>query len=241
MLPHPTRSSFSSAIASRRYSFRWIPMPGGRIVFADPSALKHLAGPLAQRCEAPGELAAFVVAHGRSAGADRVALDDTKLLERGLQRCDGRTKGPGAALEGAREAEFVDRSRIQSHQLGVARAADLPCALPFARHRVGRSGDDAVRSRALRQVAVPVMAHAIGDTFGRCEQIEDEVGVAGVDRELVAGLEVRGGARVVADDSFTGGYFDSANVWQPRHRLNVARMQMCRLARRRDVGIVIEE
>ncbi len=85
------------------------------------------------------------------------------------------------------------------------------------------------------------MAHAIADTLGRRKQIEDEIRVAGVDRELVARFEVRGRARVVADNGLARRDFDSANVRQPRHRLDVARMQVRRLARRCDVGIVVEE
>src|SRR5208282_2212038 len=139
---------------------------------------------------------------------------------------------PGAAPESACDAKFVERVGIQAHQLDVARAADLPSALPFARHRIGRAGDDAVGARALSQVAVPVVAHAIADAFGRGEQIEDEIRVAGVDREFVSRLEVRRGASVVADDGFAGGNFYSAHVRQPTHRLDVAGVQVGRFAGR---------
>src|ERR1700689_4094422 len=103
MLPHPTTSSFSSAIASRRFSFRGRRVAGGRIVFADPSVLKHLGVAFAQRIESCREFAPLGVAEHWRARGDCVALDDAKILERGFERSDGRAIGLGAALECARD------------------------------------------------------------------------------------------------------------------------------------------
>src|ERR1700691_905449 len=109
MLPHPTTSSFSSAIASRRFSFRGRCVAGGRIVFADPSALKSLAVAFAQRGKSCGEFAPLGVAQRWRARADCVAVDDAEFLERGLERSDGRAIGLRAALECACDAKFLDR------------------------------------------------------------------------------------------------------------------------------------
>src|SRR5271156_2342243 len=98
MLPHPTTSSFSSAIAPRRFSRRRRRMAGGRIVFADESALKHLGVALAKCGEARGEFMALGVAQRRSSGGDGVAIDDAEFLERCFQGRDGRAPGLGAAL-----------------------------------------------------------------------------------------------------------------------------------------------
>src|SRR5580693_10637871 len=126
MLPHPTTSSFSSAIAPRRFSRRGRRVAGGRIVFAHESALKHLGVALAQRGEARGEFVALGVAERGSSGGDGVTVDNAEILERCFEGSDRRAIRLGAALEGACEAEFVDRVGVQTHQLAVAGAADLP-------------------------------------------------------------------------------------------------------------------
>ena len=54
-------------------------------------------------------------------------------------------------------------------------------------------------------------------------------------------FEMRCGARVVPQHSLARCDLDAANVVQPRHLLHVARMQMLRLAGRRDVGVVVEK
>src|SRR5580700_10907047 len=100
-------------------------MAGGRIVFADPSALKHLGVAFAECGESCGEFAALTIAHRRRARANRVAVDDSELLERSLDRRDRWAIRLGAALERARDAKFLDRVGIQAHQLDVAGAVDL--------------------------------------------------------------------------------------------------------------------
>src|ERR1700691_5153256 len=113
MLPHPTTSSFSSAIASRRFSFRGRPVAGARIVFADPSAFNHLGIAFAQCAESCGEFPPFVIAERRCARADSVTIDHAEFLERRLECRDGRTIGLCAAFESARDAKFLDRVGIQ--------------------------------------------------------------------------------------------------------------------------------
>src|SRR5580698_2303744 len=120
MLPHPTTSSFSSAIAPRRFSRRGRRMAGGRIVFADESALKHLGIALAQCGEARGEFVALTLAERWGSGGDGVALDDAEILERCFEGRDSRAPGLGATLECACEAKFLDCVGVQTHQLAVA-------------------------------------------------------------------------------------------------------------------------
>src|ERR1700676_3393211 len=119
MLPHPTTSSFSSAIAPHRFSFGGRRVAGGRIVFADPSALKHFGVAIAQRGESGREFAALGVGESGRTSTDRVAVDDAEFLQRRLERCDGRAISLGAALEGAGDAKFLYRVGIQAHQLDV--------------------------------------------------------------------------------------------------------------------------
>ncbi len=57
-------------------------MAGGRIVFADESALKHLGVALAKCGEARGEFVALGFAQRRCSGGDGVAVDDVEILER---------------------------------------------------------------------------------------------------------------------------------------------------------------
>src|SRR4029077_2463229 len=123
----------------------------------------------------------------------------------------------------------------------IGGSTDLPCPLPFARHRIGRPRDDAIRPRALSQVAIPMMPHPIRYSGRWREQIENQVRVAGIDREFVTRLEVRRGARVVADDSLARRNFYSAHVLEPAHVLNIASMQMRGVAGRSDLGVVVKE
>src|SRR5216683_615588 len=72
----------------------------------------------------------------------------------------------------------------------ILEAARAERALPFAWHRVARSGDDSVGQRIARPVAVPVVPGPSASAAGRREQIEDEIWVAGVNRKIAATVEV---------------------------------------------------
>src|SRR5690348_799391 len=102
MLPHPTTSSFVSTMACLALGGMW----RSRIGFADPSMLERFDTQLAKFREALAELAPFGIAERRSPRADRVALDDSKLFERGLQARNCRANRCAAALERRRDAKL---------------------------------------------------------------------------------------------------------------------------------------
>src|SRR5258706_16390829 len=117
MLPHPTTSSFCSAIAMRH--FERGRAGGARIGLADPSALEHRGAVVAQLAEPNHEFVTLVVVQGRSAFAERVTRDRAELFERELEAGDSRAVRFAAAFESAGGAEVADCLRVEMHQFGI--------------------------------------------------------------------------------------------------------------------------
>src|SRR5215469_5750488 len=239
MLPHPTTSSFPSAMPAKN-SGRPLERRV-RIIFTDPSGFQRPGIALQHPLHPCSELPSFRGLERGSCLGDRIALNNAQLLQSGLVAGDDRHVRFASALESAGSTESCDRAAVPRYQFTISGAAHAPCALPFAREDVGGARDYPIRHRALSHVAVPSVAQRAGDTFGGRKQVENQVGVAGINRELMGKLEVRSSPRVVAPNRLTSSYLHAAHVLQTCHPLYIAGMEMWRLAGRRDVGIVIQE
>src|SRR5579885_264338 len=185
MLPQPATSSLGSAILACAFDLRAL-----RFQFAEPSRLERRRGAPAQIPEAARELAALAVAECGCAWGQRLAAADAHFRQRRLETGECRAEDAPAATELAGRAEFLEHLRVAAHQGGVAIAAHAQRPLPFARHRVAGTGDDAIGQRIARPVAVPVMPGPSAGPRGRRVEIEDQVRVAGVDCEVAAAVEM---------------------------------------------------
>src|SRR5208282_4819020 len=155
MLPHPTTSSFPSAIPAKN-SGRPVERRM-RIIFADPSGLQPLGVARENRADPRGKLAPLSRVERRRFTSDGVTGNDAKLLERGLVAGDHGGVALAPALERTRGAQFLDRRVVKTHQIGISCPANAPSALPFARQHVGGARNHAIGHRALRDVPVPSM------------------------------------------------------------------------------------
>src|SRR6516162_2626908 len=224
MLPHPTTSSFPSAMPAKD-SGRPVKRRM-RIVFTDPSGFQLLGIALNHPLHACRELPSFGALERRSRAGDCIALNNAQFLQGGLIASDDGHIGLAVAFESAGSAQSFDRAAVTRYQLSVSGTAHAPRSLPFAREDVGRASDHPIGHRALGYVAVPSMAQRAGDTFGGSKQVENQVGVARIDCEFVGKLEVRSGTGVIAQDRLTGSDFHAAHVFQACHPLYIAGVEM---------------
>src|SRR5215469_5917964 len=167
MLPHPTTSSFPSAMPANN-SGRPLERRM-RTIFTDPSGLQLLGIAAEHAFHARGELPPFGGLERWSCPRDRIALNNAQLPEGGFVASDDGNVRLAVAPEGTGGAELFDRARVARYQLGVPGAAHAPRALPFAREEIGGARDHATGHRALRHIAVPPVAQRAADTFGWSE------------------------------------------------------------------------
>src|SRR5260370_4325512 len=181
MLPQPATSSFASAILQCAPRLRAL-----RVGLAEPPGLQRSCRAPAQVLETARELAPLAVGERGRPRRERLAAAYAHLGQRRLEAGERGAEAAAATVELARGAEVLQHLGIAMHQGGVAVAAHAERALPFAWHRVARSGDDSVGQRIARPVAVPVVPGPSASAAGRREQIEDEIWVAGVNRKIAA-------------------------------------------------------
>src|SRR5215469_571458 len=153
MLPHPTTSSFPSAMpaknSGRPFERRM------RIIFTDPSGLQPLGVALEHPLYACRELPSFRSLERGSCPGDCVALNHPQLLQGSLVASNDGHVGLAGAFESAGSAESFDRAAVAPYQLAVSCSTHAPCSLPFAREDVGRARDHSIWHRALGYIAVP--------------------------------------------------------------------------------------
>src|SRR5215469_3199806 len=239
MLPHPTTSSFPSAMPAKN-SGRPLERRM-RIIFTDPSGLQLRGIALEHPLHACRELPSFGVLERWSSPGECIALNNAQFLQGGLVAGDDGHVGLAGAFESAGSTESFDRAAVTRYQLAVPGATHPPCSLPFAREGVGGAGDHPVGHRTLGYIAVPSVAQRAGETVGGSERVENQIGMAGVNRELMGKLEVRSGTRVVAQHRLAGSDLHAAHVLEACHPLYIAGMEMRRLAGRGDVSVVVQE
>src|SRR5215472_9243878 len=207
MLPQPATSSFGSAILACAFELRAL-----RFQLAEPSGLQRRRGAAAQRPEAARKLTTFTVAERRRAGSQGLAAANAHLRQRRLEAGKGGAEDASATVEFAGFTEFLEHLRVAAHQRGVAVAANAQGALPFPRHRVAGSGDDAIGQRVARPVAIPVMPGPSAGPHGQSVKIEDQIWIAGVDSEVAAAVEMRRCARVIAEHGLSSRDLDATHV-----------------------------
>src|SRR5215469_6685057 len=176
MLPHPTTSSFPSAIPAKnsgRPVESW-----KRVGLTGPSGLQPFRIARDERVDARGELAPFGWFERRGALRNRITLYNAEILQGGLVARDDWNERLARALEGASRLKLLDRIVVTRHQLEIAGSANPPSALPFTGQHVGRAGHYSIRHRSLRDIAVPSMAQRARESVRWREQIEDQVRVA---------------------------------------------------------------
>src|SRR5258708_2193564 len=181
MLPQPATSSFASAILQCAPGLRAL-----RVGLAEPSGLQRSRRAPAQVLETARELAPLAVGERGRPRRERFAAAYAHLGQRSLEAGERGAEGAAPAVELARGAEVLQHLGVTMHQGGVAVAAHAERALPLARHRVAGPGDDSVRQRLARPVAVPVVPGPSAGALGRREQVKDEIWVAGVNRKIAA-------------------------------------------------------
>src|SRR5580693_7248695 len=172
MLPQPATSSFVSAILHCAPRLQALGLG-----LAEPSGLERSRRAPAQVPEAACELAPLAVAERGRPRRERFAAAYAHLGQRRLEAGERGAEAAAAAVELARGAELLQHLGVAMHQGGVAIAAHAERALPLARHRVARPGDDSVGQRIARPVAVPVVPGPSAGALGRREQVEDEIWV----------------------------------------------------------------
>src|SRR5262245_6851333 len=172
---------------------------------------------------------------------DRRARDYAIQDERVLNAGNGSHHTPATLVESSNLLEARTEFLVDVGQLVVARPADAPRLLPFARQAVGGAGDHADRRRVVQQMIAPSFAKPPEQAVTRAIHFKNEHRVADVYSEFAGQFVMQRGLRVIADHAARRRDFDAAHPGQPAQVFDDARTDVRRLALGVDVGVVVKK